>query len=76
MESADVARIAAAVLREYGVPLSLVGVSIVAPPAGWVVSFTDIHTGRQRLANETRCDCDASPYRLRESLKAKLDVGD
>ena len=29
MESADVARIATAGLREYGVPLSLVGVSIV-----------------------------------------------
>jgi hypothetical protein len=75
MESADVARISTAVLREYGVPLVFVGVSI-APPSGWIVSFTDIRSGSQRLAIDTRCDGDASPYRLRESLKAKLDVGD
>jgi hypothetical protein len=75
MESAEVARIATAVLREYGVPLSLVGVSI-APRSGWIVSFTHIYSGGQRLAIDTRCDGDASPYRLRESLKAKLDVGD
>jgi hypothetical protein len=74
VESADVARIATAVLREYGVPLAFVGVSI-APLSGWIVSFTDIQSG-QRLAIDTRCDGDASPYRLRESLKAKLDVGD
>ena len=72
MESTDFARIAAAVLVEYGVPLSVVGVSI-APP--WVVSLTDIRTGRQRLIIDTRCDGTASAYRLRESIKTKLDVG-
>jgi hypothetical protein len=75
MESADVARPATAVLREYGVPVSLVGV-LIEPPSGWILSFADIDSGSQRLAIDTRCDGDASPYRLRESLKAKLDVGD
>jgi hypothetical protein len=72
MESTDVARIAAAVLVEYGVPLSVGGVSS-APP--WIVSLTDIRTGRQRLIIDIRCDGTASAYRLRESIKAKLDVG-
>ena len=75
MESAEVARIATAVIREYGVPLSVVGVSI-APRSGWIVTFTDVYSGRQRRAIDTRCAGDASAYRLRESLKAKLAVDD
>jgi hypothetical protein len=76
MESADVVRIATDVLREYGVPFALVGVSVSTPLARWVVALTDLHTGSQRVAIDTCCDRDASPYHLRESLKAKLDVGD
>jgi hypothetical protein len=72
MESADVLRIAAAVLVEYGVPLSVVSVSITPP---WIVWFTDIQSGGQRFTIDTRCDGNVSPYRLRESIKAKLDVG-
>jgi hypothetical protein len=72
MESADVARIAAAVLVEYAVPLSVISVSM-APP--WIVSFTDIRTRRQQLTIDTRCDRTASAYRLRESIKEKLNVG-
>jgi hypothetical protein len=75
MESAEVVRIATAVLREYGVPLSLAGVSM-APGSGWIVSFKDIHSGHQQLSVATRCDGSASPYRLRESLKARLAVED
>jgi hypothetical protein len=75
MESAEVVRIATAVLREYGVPLSLASVSM-APGSGWIVSFKDIHSGNQQLSVATRCDGSASPYRLRESLKARLAVED
>jgi hypothetical protein len=75
MESTEVARIATAVIREYGVPLSVVGVSIV-PHSGWIVTFADVYSGRQRRAIHTRCAGDASPYRLRESLKARLAVDD
>jgi hypothetical protein len=73
MTAADVARIAAAVLREYGVPLSVAGVTM-EPPAGWIVSLRDIYSGGRPLAINTRCHGDTSAYRLRESLKAKLDV--
>jgi hypothetical protein len=58
MESAEVVQIATAVLGESGVPLSLAGVSM----------------GAQQLSVATRCGGDASPYRLRESLKARLAV--
>jgi hypothetical protein len=75
MESAEVVQIATAVLGEYGVPLSLAGVSM-APGSGWIVSFTDIHPGARQLSVATRCGGDASPYRLRESLKARLAVED
>ena len=75
MESTEVAQIARAVLREYGVPLSLASVSLT-PPAGWIVLFTDVHCGTQRVAIDTRCDSGVSAYRLRESLKSKLDVGE
>jgi hypothetical protein len=73
MESTEVVRIAQAVLREYGVALCVVDVSINAA-AGWVVSFADVHAGTRRLAIDTRCDRGVSAYRLRESLKAKLDI--
>jgi hypothetical protein len=75
MESAEVVRIATAVIREYGVPLSVIGASF-APRSRWIVTFTDVYSGRQRRAIDTRCTGDASPYRLRESLKAKLAVDD
>jgi hypothetical protein len=55
MEPAEVVRIATAVLCEYGVPLSLAGVSM-APGSGWILSFRDIHSGNQQLSVVTRCD--------------------
>jgi hypothetical protein len=66
---------ATAVLREYGVPLSLAGVSM-APGSGWIVSFRDLHSGSRQLSVAIRCDGGASPYRLGESLKARLAVED
>lgn len=75
MESIEVARIAKDVVREYGLPLSLTSVSMT-PALGWTVLFTDAYGGAQRVAVDTRCDSTSSAYRLRESLKAKLDISE
>jgi len=73
MESIEVARIAKDVVREYGLPLSLTSVSMT-PALGWTVLFTDVYCGAQRV--DTRCDTASSAHRLRESLKAKLDISE
>jgi hypothetical protein len=75
MESTEVARIARDVVREYGLPLSLMSVSMTAA-SGWTVLFTADYGGAPRVAVDTRCDSSSSAYRLRESLKAKLDVSE
>ncbi len=75
MEHADVVHIASSVVRDYGLPLKLDAVSI-APAAGWTVEFRDQCRGSRVVRVQTLCDAHSSPYRLRESLKRGLEVGD
>ena len=46
----------------------------MTPALGWTVLFTDVYCGAQRV--DTRCDTASSAHRLRESLKAKLDISE
>jgi len=46
----------------------------MTPALGWTVLIIDVYCGAQRV--DTRCDTASSAYRLRESLKAKLDISE
>jgi hypothetical protein len=73
MEQTDVQRMADSVLREYGVPLRVAGIS--AAGAGWTIAFAGTFPGAQPVQVNLRCD-RVSPYLVRESLKRSLSVND
>jgi hypothetical protein len=73
MEQTDVLRMADSVLREYGVPLKVAGISHA--DAGWTIAFSGTLPGAQAVEVNLRCD-RASAYHVRESLKRSLALTD
>jgi hypothetical protein len=73
VNQADVERIAQAVVREYGLPLT----SEVAAESsgGWTVAFTDAWGYTPHIRVTIRYSA-TSPYAVRESLKRKLEVSE
>jgi hypothetical protein len=73
MEQTDVQRMADSVLREYGVPLKVAGISHA--DAGWTIAFTGTFPGARVLEVNLRCE-RTSAYHIRESLKRSLELTD
>ena len=73
MDHNDVQRMADSVLREYGVPMKVSGIS--AATAGWTVAFAGFYPGAKPVEISLACE-RSSAYHVRESLKRGLDVCD
>jgi len=73
MERTDVQRMADSVLREYGVPLKVAGISHA--DAGWTIAFAGTFPGAQAMEVNLRCE-RTSAYHIRESLKRSLALTD
>jgi hypothetical protein len=73
MERIDVQRMADSVLREYGVPLKVAGISHA--DAGWTIAFAGTFPGARVLEVNLRCE-RTSAYHIRESLKRSLELTD
>jgi len=73
MEQTDVQRMADSVLREYGVPLRVAGISHA--DAGWTIAFATTFPGGREVKVNLRCD-RTSAYHVRESLKRSLELTD
>jgi hypothetical protein len=73
MELIDVQRMANAVLRDYGVPMKVSGIS--AADAGWTIAFAGFYPGSPALEVSLASD-RRSAHHLRESLKRSLAVSD
>jgi hypothetical protein len=73
MQLNDVQRMADSVLREYGVPMKVSGIS--AATAGWTIAFAGFYPGAPALEVNVSCD-RSSAHHVRESLKRSLDVSD
>lgn len=73
MERNDVERMATSVLREYGLPLRVAGIS--PADAGWTIAFAGTFPGAAASEVSLRCE-RASAYHVRESLKRSLAVAD
>jgi len=73
MERTDVQRMADSVLREYGVPLKVAGISHA--DAGWTIAFAGTFPGAHAVEVNLRCE-RTSAYHIRESLKRSLAVTD
>jgi len=74
MQLNDVQRMADSVLREYGVPMKVSGIS--AATAGWTIAFAGFYPGSPALEVNVSSDHRNSAYHVRESLKRSLDVSD
>jgi hypothetical protein len=73
MEQTDVQRMADSVLREYGVPFKVAGISHAN--AGWTIAFAGTFPGARVVEVNLRCD-RTSAYHIRESLKRSLELTD
>jgi hypothetical protein len=73
MQINDVQRMADSVLREYGVPMKVSGIS--AATAGWTIAFAGFYPGSPALEVNVPGD-RSSAHHVRESLKRSLDVSD
>lgn len=73
MERTDLQRMADSVLREYGVPMKIAGIS--EADAGWTIAFAGTFPGVAPLHVCLRCD-RLSAYQVRESLKRSLELSD
>jgi hypothetical protein len=73
MEQTDVQRMADSVLREYGVPLKVAGISHAA--SGWTIAFAGTYPGARSMEVNIRCE-RTSAYHVRESLKGSLGLTD
>jgi hypothetical protein len=73
MESTDLHRMANSVLRDYGVPMKVSGIS--AAEAGWTIAFSSLYAGSP-LLHVNVCSDRNSAHHVRESLKRSLDVSD
>ena len=73
MELTDVQRMADSVLRDYGVPLKVAGIS----PAntGWTIAFAGCFPGAPAVEVNLKCD-RASAHHVRESLMRSLELTD
>ena len=73
MERTDVQRMADSVLREYGVPLRVAGISHAG--AGWTIAFAGTFPGAHPVEVNLQCE-RTSAYHIRESLKRSLALSD
>ena len=73
MEINDLQRMADSVLREYGVPMKVSGISAVN--SGWTIAFAGFYPGSPALEVNLASD-RSSAHHVRESLKRSLDVSD
>ena len=73
MEQTDVQRMADSVLREYGVPMKVAGISYA--DAGWTIAFAGTFPGARELQVNLRCDRTSASH-IRESLKRSLELTD
>lgn len=73
MNHNDVQRMADSVLREYGVPMKVSGIS--AASAGWTVAFASFYPGAKPVEINLACD-RSSAHHVRQSIKRGLDIGD
>jgi hypothetical protein len=73
MELNDLQRMADSVLREYGVPMKVSGIS--AANAGWTIAFAGFYPGSPALEVNLASD-RRSAHHMRESLKRSLAVSD
>jgi hypothetical protein len=73
MEFNDVQRMATSVLREYGVPMKVSGISAVE--TGWTIAFAGFYPGSPALEVNVASD-RSSAHHVRESLKRSLAVSD
>jgi hypothetical protein len=73
MDRTDVERMAASVLREYGVPLRVAGIAMA--DAGWTIALASTFPGAPAREVKLRCE-RTSAYHVRESLKQSLALDD
>ena len=73
MERTDVQRMADSVLRDYGLPLKVSGISAAA--TGWTIAFAGFHPGSPSVEVNLNCD-RSSAHHVRESLKKGLSLAD
>ena len=73
MDRIDVERMATSVLREYGVPMKVTGISPVG--SDWTVAFAGLHPGARPVEVNLQCG-RSSAYHVRESLKKGLSLLD
>ena len=73
MELNDVQRMANSVLRDYGVPMKVSGISAV--DAGWTIAFAGFYPGSPAL-EVSLASGRSSAHHVRESLKRGLAVSD
>ena len=73
MELNDVRQMALSVLREYGVPMKVSGISAV--DTGWTIAFAGFYPGSPALEVSV-ANGRSSAYHVRESLKRSLAVSD
>ena len=73
MELNDVRQMALSVLREYGVPMKVSGISAV--DTGWTIAFAGFYPGSPALEVNLATG-RSSAHHVRESLKRSLAVSD
>ncbi len=75
MERTDVQRMADSVLRDYGVPMKVSGISAAGAAGGWTIAFAGAYPGSRSVEVNVNCD-RSSAHHVRESLKKGLAVFD
>jgi hypothetical protein len=73
MDQIDLQRMADSVLREYGVPMRVAGISHANP--GWTIAFAGTFPGARAVEVKLQCE-RTSAYHVRESLKRGLALTD
>ena len=73
MDRNDIERMASTVLRDYGVPMKVTGISPVG--TGWTIAFAGPYPGAKGVQVNLSCE-RTSAHHVRESLKKGLDLTD
>jgi hypothetical protein len=73
MDQIALQRMADSVLREYGVPMKVAGISHANP--GWTIAFAGTFPGARAVEVKLQCE-RTSAYHVRESLKRGLALTD
>jgi len=74
VEAVDIEQIARGLVREYALPLTVRGVSLVEP-GRCTIGFADRYSGAATIVGVC-CDARVSRHHVRESLKRELDICD